>query len=498
MATQTIKMVIQFRRDTTANWLLNKDVTPAAGEPCFDLDTKTLKIGDGKTTYEHLPVIGGSGISIEADGKSIVLEDGIVKLAGFDAAAVGAQPRKNAKGEIEWVIPSTDAEIETLQGKVSVLENDVDFLYGILVPDEEGAETLEGRVTALETDVDKIEGSIQSTVANEVTAQINDFASKISEDEKVNTFKELVDYVANHGGEVATMAADITNLQSLVGNESVQDQIEHALDTSGFIKEDELTPIKSIVDEFPNLYTTKEEVHATAKQVAYEVTSKPEGTLVDYRDKEIRVMCPADTNWKLQNSGENADKNAYYIGFKAYAPKGAESFKEDLAEIISDETMYYFEDNDFAGVDEYGRKYSIVWLPVAKYDSTADTWTYYGDMSTTDHYIGWYYSVEWYDANGKKIGADTIRINLANKDCYTAIEPYYMANAVKGVKVNGTLMDIVNGVVDITVPETTVGVKGSDEIKIAEDGTLSIGTINMDKIVQPDGYTFVLDGGCSV
>ena len=225
MATQTIKMVIQFRRDTTANWLLNKDVRPAAGEPCFDLDAKTLKIGDGTTTYENLPVIGGSGISIEADGKSIVLEDGIVKLAGFDAAAVGAQPRKNAEGEIEWVIPSIDAEITTLQEKVSVLENDVDFLHGILIPDEEGAKTLEDRVNALESDVDKIEGSIQGVVANEVTAQINEFATKMSDDEMVNTFKELVDYVANHGGEVATMAADITNLQSLVGNESVQDQI---------------------------------------------------------------------------------------------------------------------------------------------------------------------------------------------------------------------------------------------------------------------------------
>ena len=50
----------QFRRDTTENWLLNKDITPAAGEPCYDIDLKTLKIGDGKTTYENLPVLGNS------------------------------------------------------------------------------------------------------------------------------------------------------------------------------------------------------------------------------------------------------------------------------------------------------------------------------------------------------------------------------------------------------------------------------------------------------
>ena len=52
MATTTLKTKIQLRRDTTANWILNKDVVPGAGEPCFDVDTGELKIGDGATTYE--------------------------------------------------------------------------------------------------------------------------------------------------------------------------------------------------------------------------------------------------------------------------------------------------------------------------------------------------------------------------------------------------------------------------------------------------------------
>lgn len=59
MAKQTIKTVFQFRRDTTANWELYEDLIPAAGEPCYDLDLKTFRIGDGKTAYKNLPVIGG-------------------------------------------------------------------------------------------------------------------------------------------------------------------------------------------------------------------------------------------------------------------------------------------------------------------------------------------------------------------------------------------------------------------------------------------------------
>lgn len=48
MAEKLFKTRIQVRRDTTANWLLNKDVIPAEGEPCLDLDTGLVKYGRGK------------------------------------------------------------------------------------------------------------------------------------------------------------------------------------------------------------------------------------------------------------------------------------------------------------------------------------------------------------------------------------------------------------------------------------------------------------------
>lgn len=175
---------------------------------------------------------------------------------------------------------------------------------------------------------------------------------------------------------------------------------------------------KKTLDAIPTVYVARE----------YEISHKPEGTLVDYRDKEIRVMCPSDTEWTLQNSGEGSDASMYYIGFKAYAPEGAVSFKEDLAETITDDTMYYFEGNDFAGIDAYGRKYSIVWLPVANYDGSV--WTYYGASSTTSKYIGWYYTVKWYNANGAMIDADQIRINLSNEACHITATPSYINEVI--------------------------------------------------------------------
>lgn len=472
MATQTIRMVIQLRRDSAANWLANKDVVPAAGEPCFEIDTGILKIGNGTTTYENLvPINGNEGVEFTADGKSIILEKGILKLAGFDAAEEGAQPRKKSDGTIEWIVPSTET-VDGLKVTVAGLQSDVKTLQDIVTPSGEGAVALDDRVESLEEIVKGTgEGSVAQIISDEVTAQIDDFASKVSGDGVVNTFKELVDYVATHDDVVNSIVTDITTLQTLVGESPVADQITSAISAS------------------------ETKIAALFEHVKYEISSKPVGTLVDYREKEIRVMCPVDTTWTLQNSGEGADASVYYIGFKAYAPNDSVvSFKEDLAEVIADDTMYYFEGNDFAGIDAYGRKYSIVWLPVARYSESTKTWSYYGVNSSSSRYIGWYYSVEWYDAGGKVISSDTIRINLSNESCHNAVEPYFMGSVVKGVKVGGTLLDIVEGKVNIPVG---AGLKASKEVTVAADGALGVGEININKIVQSEGDSLVLDGGSS-
>ena len=340
------------------------------------------------------------------------------------------------------------------------MQTTVSDLKEIVSPSGDGAVTLLERVESLEVKVG------EDNVDEKIDAKINEFIAKVSDDGVVNTLKELVDYVADHDNVTADIVADITSLKNLVGETSVKDQIADAVDAS------------------------EKKANVVLERVKYEVSSKPVGTLVDYRDKEIRVMVPADTQFVKQNSGENADADAYYIGLKAYAPDGAVNFKEDLAEIIADSTMYSFAGNDFAGTDAYGRKYSIVWLPVAKHSDGA--WTYYGEKSNNSKYIGWHYSVEWYDVNGVMIDSDCIRINLSNEDCHNVIEPFYMANVVKNVSVNGTLLDMVDGKIDIAINNV---IKSSDEIAVGEDGTLSIKQISFDKVMQEDDYEVVLNGG---
>lgn len=67
-----MKVVFQFRRATTEEWKRNEDVIPYAGEPCYDLDLCTLKIGDGKTPYRDLNAIGG--VPTADEGLSLIVE----------------------------------------------------------------------------------------------------------------------------------------------------------------------------------------------------------------------------------------------------------------------------------------------------------------------------------------------------------------------------------------------------------------------------------------
>lgn len=216
MATQIIKTVFQFRRGTTAEWLANKTVVPAAGEPCFDIELNTLKIGDGVKIYEQLTPI--NGVQLKVENGSLVLEDNTLKLMGFKDAPEGSQPRKKADGTLEWIVPSTET-VDGLQKVVTSLQSDVKSL-------QESDGTLLSKIGVLEQ---KMDGVGEGTVDDKIDAKINAWANEITENGTIDTVKEVIDYVSKHGSEVADMLAKIAELQTKVGEDTVQNQITTAI-----------------------------------------------------------------------------------------------------------------------------------------------------------------------------------------------------------------------------------------------------------------------------
>lgn len=320
-------------------------------------------------------------------------------------------------------------------------------------------ESLEDAIAAINTRLDTIDSQIvalQNTIG------------------PVEEGKTVIDLIAE-----AQAAATTTAINTVLG-EGVKEDFDTLKEIAEYIEQDQAGAV-ALTEKLANVDALAQRLNVSAELKKYEVAYAPTGTLVDYNDKEIRVMCPKDTQWTAQTGG--GDPNKYYIGFKAYAPSDSVvSFKEDQNNTITDNTMYYFENNDFAGIDAYGRKYSIVWLPVAYLED--GIWHYYGEKSTTGKYLGFYYSVEWYDTASVKVGSDVIRINLSNEDCHNVVEPYYIANVVKN-----HLSDI-----PIATIETLGLVKASDEVTVAEDGTLGLGKVSTDKLTNGT-EEFVLDGG---
>ena len=147
-----------------------------------------------------------AGGAVLGDGKSIAVEDGTVKLIGFEAAETGAQPRKKADGSIEWVKPDTTT-VEGLQTAITGLESDLNALTDDVDANTAAITTLNGTG----------EGSVSKQVADAVAQIVSDAP------EAYDTLKEISDWISSHASDAAEMnsgiqqnASDIAALETAV------------------------------------------------------------------------------------------------------------------------------------------------------------------------------------------------------------------------------------------------------------------------------------------
>ena len=199
----------------------------------------------------------------------------------------------------------------------------------------------------------------------------------------------------------------------------------------GFVRNDDFAEAHKAMDERVaeleaidhNLFATYKDMNAKfAAQEKYNISNVPDGTVIDYREKEIRIMCPKDAVFTKQSVGEGGNANMYYMTFTTYFPEEAVAFREGDRGVLVDEYLN-FEDTAGTGIDKHGRKFKQHWFALASFNGAS--WNYYGKTSSLDKYIGWTYCVEYYNEQGEVIGSDCIRLNLSNEECHNAMEPYY-------------------------------------------------------------------------
>lgn len=89
MATQSVKVTLQIRHDTAANWLIRNPVL-TEGEYGLEQDTFWIKVGDGVRTWSNLPYLNkldSSYFKQDTDGTITFSDSFMNKIHALEAAA---------------------------------------------------------------------------------------------------------------------------------------------------------------------------------------------------------------------------------------------------------------------------------------------------------------------------------------------------------------------------------------------------------------------------
>ena len=165
------------------------------------------------------------GPEVILDEKVFVKDEaGTISLKGFADAVAGAQLTVGADGSISWVKPDTTT-VEGLSSAVSALQDTVGDSTKGLVKDVADIKTTIGtddtaglrkEIKANKDAITVLNGNEAGSVKKIVDDAINKFATDVSDDKVVNSYKELIDWVATHGSEATKMADAIIALQAIV------------------------------------------------------------------------------------------------------------------------------------------------------------------------------------------------------------------------------------------------------------------------------------------
>ena len=90
--------------------------------------------------------------------------------------------------------------------------------YKAQVSETELADALKTKINTSKTTLDTLTGTGDGSIDKMIDDAFNDFSTKVSDDGVVNSYKELIDWAATHGGEAATMAGNITANTNAINN----------------------------------------------------------------------------------------------------------------------------------------------------------------------------------------------------------------------------------------------------------------------------------------
>ena len=162
-----------------------------------------------------------------ADGKAVAAQSAV------DAVELQLTGIAAGNGTVKAAIDEAAAKGQGAQDAVDAIE---EVLEGYTTKG-----SVASAINGLDGRLDAAEGTLQDhttqlgTVDSRITSAINEFATKISSDGTINTFKELVDYVAEHEDVASVLVADTEILNKVLksyveAGTPVEDAVKLAID----------------------------------------------------------------------------------------------------------------------------------------------------------------------------------------------------------------------------------------------------------------------------
>lgn len=113
------------------------------------------------------------------------------------------------------------------------------------------------RLSSTESAITTLNGEGLGSIKKKIDDAFNDFATKISDDNVVNTYKELIDYCATHSAEAAEMAGDIAANEVAISTlETYIGKLPEGIDATTIIEyinakiSTEIASIRSVLDSY--------------------------------------------------------------------------------------------------------------------------------------------------------------------------------------------------------------------------------------------------------
>lgn len=226
---------------------------------------------------------------------------------GKDAAITAAQ---TAADNAQAAAGAAQGDVDALEGKVGTVTEGKTVVQ--MIADAQAAATyndteVKNSIKANKDAIDKLNGTsaVDGSVDKKIADAINDFSTKVSDDNTVNTFKELIDYAATHQGEYSTLSGEVqTNKNAIAtlngtGAGSVTKTVNDAVSAA---QETLQSDIDGKVDKVTgkglstNDYTTDEKNKlkdiAAGAQVNVIETVKVNGVALTPSSKAVNVTVP--------------------------------------------------------------------------------------------------------------------------------------------------------------------------------------------------------------